>query len=259
MGKFLDKFKSGASYVDNKANSIAQKQRERPKEFHGGKIREQQESVQANDMLPEDNFNDDFNDDFNEDFNDKYDDPYDANIQQAQKPESFHHFILDNKFKHLERSIRGYKDVYNKHTQKWEVKRKEIHCFTDEEAESIVRAAEAHLSPDIKLARMTPEAFGQMMDLIYDEFRSYFYRVAEYRYGRYNTIKNGKTIKVNYDLQGKMKDENKKILVELYNSIWANYSRAVGGKENLLTHDSVRGQESLQQSGSDDFSNTRLR
>jgi len=140
-------------------------------------------------------------------------------------------------------SIRGYKNVFNKVTKQWEIKKKELHCFTPEEAESIVRMAQAHLGTDIKLSRMSMDAFSQMMNLIYDEFERFFTRIMEYRYGRYGA----------YELQSKMKDENMKILVELYNSVWANYSRAIEGSENKLTHDSVKSQESLQQSGQDEF------
>lgn len=255
MGRFLEKFKNGAEVLDNKANQYVQKKEKRPENFRGKQI-SQNPTIGSNLYDDSDDFSDS-NNDIDDDFND---DPYDVNIQPAQKPESFHHFVLDNKYRHLERSIRGYKDVFNKHQQKWEVKRKEIHCFTDEEAESIVRSAEAHLSPDIKLARMSLDAFGEMMNLIYDELERMFKRIMEYRFGRYNKFdKDGNLVEVRYDLQGKMKDEAVKILVELYNNIWANYSRAVGGSENKLTHDSVRGQESLQNSGSDGFNNTRLR
>jgi len=260
MGKFLNKFKESARSIDKRANNYAQKQQQKPKEFRGGKIIEQNNRNIGGSMYSkEEEFkrkkdNDDNYDDY-DDYDD-FNDTYDVNIQQAQKPESFHRFVLDNKFGELERSIRGYKDVFNKQTQKWEVKRKEVHCFTDEEAESIVRTAQAHLSADIKLSRMSVDAFGDMMDLIYDEIERLFARIMEYRYGRYNTFdKNGNLLVVNYTLQGKMKDEALKILVELYNSIWANYSRAVGGRENIDTHQSVRGQESLQQTDNSDFNN----
>ena len=79
-------------------------------------------------------------------------DDYGVGIQPAQKPESFHHFILENKYQDLEKSIRGYKDVYNKNTREWETKRKETHCFTDEEAEEILRTAQSLLATDIKLS-----------------------------------------------------------------------------------------------------------
>lgn len=210
MGKYLDKFKQGVKKIDDKLAGLP--------------------------VNEKDNFDlgDDFYDDkFQDPFYDRYDD---VGIQQSQKPESFHHYILDNKYQDLERSIRGFKEVYDKDTQQWKTIRKKEHCFTDEEAEGIVRFAQGLLSPDIKLARMTTEAFGQMMDLIWEQLENYFYRIAEYRYGRYG----------DYEMQGKMKDENKKILIELYNRVWANYSRSIGGQENNLTHESVKGQESLQ-------------
>lgn len=241
MARFLERFKSGTKAIDKGVNNLAQQRRDKPRKVSRKIVEQRQQTIGQNiygeeEEVIEDDFNDPVDDyDAGNDF-------YDANIQKAQKPESFHHFILDNKFQSNEKSIRGYKDVYNKETDKWEVKRKAIHCFTDEEAESIVRMAQAHLGTDIKLAHMSLEAFGHMMNLIYDEFERFFSRIMEYRYGRYGS----------YELQSKMKDENLKILVELYNCVWANYSRAIGGSENKLTHDSVKSQESLQQSGQDD-------
>jgi len=241
MGRFLDRFKSGTKVVDRSVNKFAQRRRDMPKRV-GRKITEQRPQKIGKSIYGEEQEEvEEESDDPIEDYG-TGDDFYDANIQKAQKPESFHHFILDNKFQSNEKSIRGYKDVYNKETDKWEVKRKALHCFTDEEAESIVRMAQAHLGTDIKLAHMSLDAFGAMMNLIYDEFERFFSRIMEYRYGRYGS----------YEIQSKMKDENLKILVELYNCVWANYSRAIGGSENKLTHDSVKSQESLQQSGQDD-------
>lgn len=247
MGKFLDKFKGGSKKVqyavdgiDNKVNKFAQRRRNAPKQLRGGRITEQRTNNVGEGMYDEEETYDNTNNP-GDDYGDDYD-PYEANIQQAQKPESYHHFILENKFRDLERSIRGYKDVFNKETKQWEVKRKDMHCFTDEEAESVVRMAQVHLGTDIKLARMSLEAFGQMMDLIYEETERFFVRIMEYRYGRYGSV----------ERQSKMKDENLKILVELYNSIWANYSRSVGGSENNAAHDSMKGQESLNNSGQDD-------
>ena len=240
MGKFLDRFKGGSkkiqdgvSGIDNRVNKFVQRRRNAPKKFRGGKITEQRTNNIGQAMYGEEEI---YNDD--KDYVDDgeiYDDPYEANIQQTQKSESYHHFILENKIRDLELSIRGYKDVFNKETKQWEVKRKDMHCFTDEEAESIVWMAQVHLGKDINLARMSLEAFGQMMDLIYEETERFFVRIMEYRYGRYGST----------ERQSKMKDENLKILVELYNSIWANYSRSVGGSENNAAHDSMRGQESL--------------
>jgi len=243
MGKYLEKFKQGASKVDKKIMEMSREDKRNEKSDYGTGMRD--EFDDSGDF--KDNFSDDWKD-YDKDF-DRFDD---MAIQPGQKPESFHHFILENQYKDLERSIRGFKDVFDKNTQQWVTKRKDIHCFTDEEAEGILRMAQSHLATDIKLASMSLEAFGKMMDLLYEQLESYFYRIAEYRYGRYNTFnKNGVLVKVNYDLQGKMKDENKKILIELYNRIWANYSRAIGGKENKYTHESVKGQESLQQTDND--------
>jgi len=73
-----------------------------------------------------------------------------------------------------------------------------------------------------------------------------FYSIAEYRYGRYG----------NNDKQYKMKLQNRKIFLELWTRVQANYSRAIQGQENRYTHDSVKGQESLQ-GGQDDFDRNR--
>jgi len=58
-------------------------------------------------------------DDLDQDYNDN-----DVHVQVAQKPESFHHFILENQYKDLERSIRGFKDVFDKDINDWVLKRK---------------------------------------------------------------------------------------------------------------------------------------
>lgn len=155
----------------------------------------------------------------------------------SQKPESFHHFILDNQYRDLERSIRGFKDVWDKTQNKYITIRKQEHCFTDEEAEDILRTAQAHLATDIKLGRINQDVFGEMMNMIYMEISFLFESIAEYRYGRYG----------NYEKQAEMKLQNHKIFLELMSRIQANYSRSIGGAENKLTHDSVKGQESLQQ------------
>lgn len=155
----------------------------------------------------------------------------------SQKPESFHHFILDNQYRDLERSIRGFKDIWDKTQNKYITIRKQEHCFTDEEAEDILRTAQAHLATDIKLGRINQEVFGEMMNMIYMEISFLFESIAEYRYGRYG----------NYEKQAEMKLQNHKIFLELMSRIQANYSRSIGGAENKLTHDSVKGQESLQQ------------
>lgn len=244
MGKYLDKFKNAGKSVVGAGAKVVKK-------------------VVDNKSVIEKSMDEDFPDeDF--DFDDELPptpsyDPYDdVGIQPAQKPESFHHFILENQFKDLERSIRGFKDVFEKETQKWVTKRKKIHCFTDEEAEEILRTAQSHLATDVKLAYISKEAFPLMMDAIYKELAFLFESIAEYRYGRYNDYDNeGNKIKqkdgtkeVNFELQYQMKLQNHKIFLELFTRVQANYSRAIQGQENKYTHDSVKGQESLQQTES---------
>jgi len=75
------------------------------------------------------------------------------------------------------------------------------------------------------------------MNMIYQEISFLFESIAEYRYGRYGS----------YEKQAEMKLQNLKIFFELMSRIQANYSRSIQGQENKLTHDSVKGQESLQQ------------
>ena len=180
----------------------------------------------------------DYGDDgFDDDFEDK------VAIQPGQKSESFHHFILENQYKDLERSIRGFKDVFVKETGQWELKRKSLHCFTDEEAEDILRTAQSHLATDIKLGRISKDTFGDYMDALYKQLTLLFWRIADYKYGRYGS----------FEIQGAMKSQNLKIFLELWTRIQMNYSRAIGAAENKATHDSVRGQESLQ-SGDRDYS-----
>jgi len=215
----MDKFKDGVKKIDNKLEGLEDKKE---------------------DNIPQDNDLDDYSrqdDDsrYNSDYND-----YDG-IQPSQKPESFHHFILDNQYKDLERSIRGFKDIFDKETQQWKTKRKNMHCFTDEEAEDILRTAQSHLATDIKLGFIRIDAFPLMMDAIYKQLAFLFERIAEYRYGRYGS----------YELQGKMKEQNLKIFLELFSRIQANYSRSIQGQENKATHESVKGQESLQQTDKD--------
>lgn len=176
----------------------------------------------------EDNFDDDFKDDH-------------VNIQPAQKPESFHHFLLENQFRDIELVIRGYKQVYNKDTNKWETKRNKIHCFTDEEAEHILRTAQTHLSTDIKLSYISIANFPLMMITLKDQLEDYFYNIADYKYGRYGDSKT----------QFFMKQNNHNIFVMLMSRIQANYSRAIQGQENKHTHNAVKGQESLNNSGGD--------
>ena len=215
----MDKFKDGVKKIDNKLEGLEDKKE---------------------DNIPQDNDLDDYSrqdDDsrYNSDYND-----YDG-IQPSQKPESFHHFILDNQYKDLERSIRGFKDIFDKETQQWKTKRKNMHCFTDEEAEDILRTAQSHLATDIKLGFIRIDAFPLMMDAIYKQLAFLFERIAEYRYGRYGS----------YELQGKMKEQNLKIFLELFSRIQANYSRSIQGQENKAIHESVKGQESLQQTDKD--------
>ena len=67
------------------------------------------------------------------------------------------------KYQDIEKSIRGYKDVFNKDKQEWELKRKKVHCFTDEEAENILRTAQSLLSTDIKLGYIEKDVFGMII------------------------------------------------------------------------------------------------
>jgi len=223
MGKFLDNFKNKVKKTERKLRENHQKNIER-NENKGMSFGQENEDFEdfeeENDLMRED-----------------YDDPYDdVGIQPAQKPESFHHFILENQYKDLERSIRGFKDVFDKSTQQWRTIRKKEHCFTDEEAEEILRTAQSHLATDIKLGIVSTEAFPILMDAIYQELSFLFESIAEYRYGRYGA----------YEKQYEMKLQNHKIFLELFTRIYANYSRSIAGQENKLTHSSVRGQESLQ-------------
>jgi hypothetical protein len=245
MGKYLEKFKKGIKNIDEKIKDSSKEKNELG-------------SIEDFEKYDEADFQDYIGEEFKNDlrsgikpnnFNDfggfgSFDE---VGLQPSQKPESFHHYVLENKYRDVERVIRGFKDVYDKETREWRTIRKKDHCFTDEEAEEIVRTVQSHLSTDIKLARMSLEAFGKMMDLLLEHLENQFYRIAEYRYGRYGS----------YEEQGKMKDTNKNILTQVYNLIWANYSRAIGGNENKAAHDSVKGQESLQQSGMDFYKNKR--
>lgn len=234
MGKFLTKYKQGKNItintsknIGNKVQNFAEKRINQEKRWKDGKFHDKEKREYNNGL-------DDFDNPFIDDF-DGFRDPYDVAVQPAQKPASFHHFVLENKYQDLEKSIRGYKDVYNKEKQTWEVKRKEIHCFTDEESEDILRTAQSHLSTDIKLSRYDKETFGIRFLAIYDVLEHLFKRIMEYRFGRFKP-----------ELQGQMKDQAIKIFVELITRIEANYLRALGGAENIATHDSVRSQESLQ-------------
>lgn len=165
------------------------------------------------------------------------------NLYPAQKPESFHFFILENQYQDLERLIRGVKDVFDKDQQKWVIKRKDKHCFTDEESEEIVRTAQSHLSSDIKLATFSRDEYPIIMNSIYQQIWILFKEMMDYRFGRFGDVTK----------QLKMKQQASNIFNVLMMRIKANYSRAVEGRENKATHDSVKGQESLQQTERKDF------
>jgi len=246
MGKFMDRFKRGEKIVnkmDSNANNYFNKISNNPKNYDS-KIREKRPESLGGDMF--DGIDDEFNDFgmIGNNYNDL--DNYGVGIQPAQKPESFHHFILENQYKDLEKSIRGYKDVYNKTTREWETKRKDMHCFTDEEAEEILRTAQSLLATDIKLSFINKEVFGIRMMMLYKRLRQLFREIAEYRYGRYSHNEDGSYKKNGYAIEQNMKLQNLKIFVELTERIVANYSRAIQGVENKATHQSVSAQESLQ-------------
>lgn len=216
MGKFKDKFKAAGNKVSEKANEFVT--------LEEGPI-DDKDFEDFKDYDEKDDFKDDFG----------------VDIQQAQKPESFHRFLLDNQYKDLELLIRGYKMVFNKLLSKWETKRKEKHCFTDEEAEHILRLAETHLSPDIKLSYISKTVYPIKMLMIKEQMDECFYNIADYKYGRYGGSKE----------QFFMKQENLNILMALMTRIEANYSRAIQGSENKHTHNAVKGQESLNNSDRD--------
>lgn len=249
MGKFFDKFKEVGGKIDNKANKFANNRNNNNRSLNPN-LRKNRNKEKIDEKIyyeTEEDLNDsDLDSDDYEDHLLNDSDKYDIGVQPAQKPESFHHFILENQYKDLEKSIRGFKDVFNKTNQKWETKRKEKHCFTDEEAEDILRTAQSHLSTDIKLSFINKEVFGEMMMAIYKQIDNLLYSISEYRYGRYKDTEE----------QYNMKLQNRKIFLELWTRIQANYSRAIQGAENKATHGSVQGQESLQQT--DRFSDRRL-
>lgn len=249
MGKFLKKFKETGEKADSVIKEVDKKGASKKKE----KVDEAK--FHNDDPAGYDGTYDDSN---SEDFKiDETGDISDVGVQPAQKPESFHHFLLENQYQDLECSIRGYKDVYNKETRTWEKKRKDKHCFTDEEAEEILRTAQSHLSTDVKLGWIRKEIFGEYMDALYDDLCFLFESIAEYRYGRYDNFSKDKVfISVDYQAQYDMKLQNQKIFLELWTRVQANYSRSVNGQENKYTHESVKGQESLQ-SGDRDFTKQR--
>lgn len=255
MGKFIDKFRNKASSVgeninklDSKVNEFRNRESPNPRKYSGKVFKSKVNRSIGSDIY--DGMEDEFDDDYGKgDFGeDDYDDDYGVGIQPAQKPESFHHFILENKYQDLEKSIRGYKDVYNKTTREWETKRKDMHCFTDEEAEEILRTAQSLLATDIKLSFINKEVFGFRMMMLYKRIKQIFREIAEYRYGRYSHDQNGNPKKNGYAIEQYMKLQNLKIFVELTERVVANYSRAIQGIENKLTHQSVSAQESLQSS-----------
>jgi len=232
MGKFLNKFK--------KSTNRGRKKIERMND----------DGTFDSENIDHNKFKKNREEEYSEDYGyDDYDSRLDDEtpLQPAQKPESFHHFILENRFQSLERSVRGIKDVWDKKEQKWISKRKEHHCFTDEEAEDILRMIQSHLSTDIKLSFIKREVFGLHMNALYKEIAFLFESIAEYQYGRYGATK----------IQYEMKLQNSKIFLEVWANIQANYSRAIDGKENLLTHDSVKSQESLQGGDNDELENRR--
>lgn len=255
MGKFFDRFKRVGKKIDNKMNQ-SYTPRQKPRRINNHLRQKTPESIDDN-MY--DGIEDNFEDGYDENYEQGYDDPYrdDVAIQPAQKPESFHHYILENHYKDLEKSIRGYKDVFNKEKQEWETKRKDLHCFTDEEAEEILRVAQSLLAVDIKLSYINKEVFGNKAMMLFKQLRGLFREIAEYRYGRYSHDKDGNYKEDGYAIEQMMKLQNKKIFMELTERIIANYSRAIQGVENKATHQSVKGQESLQMSGQDNEMNRR--
>jgi len=248
MGNFLKRLKAARNGTNKLGNAIDSKVQERfNKKSNPNRQRYNPDKKINNDFSGEDEELENNFDDFSgEEGFDDYDDK--VSIQPSQKSESFHHFILENQYKDLERSIRGFKDVFVKETQQWELKRKKQHCFTDEEAEDILRTAQSHLATDVKLGRISKDTFGDYMDAIYKQLTLVFERIAEYKYGRYATFNEAKTevINPNFEIQGAMKSMNLKIFLELWTRIQMNYSRAIGAAENMATHQSVKGQESLQ-------------
>jgi len=248
MSKFLNNFREKGNKairitrdigqrVGQRASNFADKQTNKKENWNNGRIQNKKD-----DLLGE-NF-----EDFDEGMDGVGNDPYIDNVQPAQKPASFHHFILENKYQDLEKSIRGYKDVYNNQTREWEIKRKAKHCFTDEEAEELLRTAQSHLATDIKLTFYSKETLGVRFLAVYEKIEFLFKRIMEYRYGRYGSPKQ----------QGEMKDQALKIFVELITRIEANYLRAIQGMENKRTHEAVQSQESLQGTDPDINSNSRL-
>jgi len=248
MGKFLNKFKGIAEKIDEKANKTYSSNKKSRKINRHLKTK-------TSEGVGEDIYGgiEDEIDDYDD--YDNYED--EVSIQPAQKPESFHHYILENQYQELEKSIRGYKDVFNNETKEWQTKRKDLHCFTDEEAEDILRLTQSLLATDIKLSFISKEGFPVKAMMLFKQIKTLFRQIAEYRYGRYSHNKDGSEKPGGYGIEQAMKLQNLKIFVELSERIVANFSRAIQGIENKLTHQSVKGQESLQTSGQEGYDNKR--
>lgn len=246
FNSFVDKAKNKLDEVQNPKEQINNKRFKDPNSKYNQQDQKNQEDFnnsykKNNKRRNEDQYLDPFSDDFfdNQNFND---DP--VSLYPAQRPESFHFFILENQYQDLERAIRGVKDVWDKENQKWVIKRKKEHCFTDEESEEIVRTAQSHLSSDIKLAIFNTQEYPILLDLIYNQLWVLFKSIMDYRFGRFG----------NQTKQLEMKQQAVNIFTMLTMRIKANYSRAIGGRENSATHDSVKGQESLNQTDRKGFS-----
>ena len=236
---FFERYKKKVDKYKNKAEEKLDKYANRPNP-NERQIPPYMEDIDGSLKKKEDNFNkkDKYADDFGLDDFDDFDDYNNSTgLMPAQKPESFHYFILENQYVDLERKIRGVKDVYNKETKEWEIKRKKEHCFTDEESEEIVRTAQAYLSTDIKLGLISRTEYPIIMRSIGTQLINMFRSIMEYRFGRFGSITK----------QYEMKLQAKDILQILLLRIKSNYSRALEGHENKATHNSVKGQESLQQ------------
>jgi len=249
FNSFVDKAKNKLDEVQNPKEQINSKRFKDPNE----KYNQNDFIGNPNDDLTHKNFKKNkkdkyFEDEFSDDFFDDEgygNDP--VSLYPAQRPESFHFFILENQYQDLERAIRGVKDVWDKENNKWVIQRKKEHCFTDEESEEIVRTAQSHLSSDIKLAIFNTQEYPILLDLIYNQLWVLFKSIMDYRFGRFG----------NQTKQLEMKQQAVNIFTMLTMRIKANYSRAVGGRENSATHDSVKGQESLNQTGKTGYSSNR--
>lgn len=246
MGRFLDKFKRTGEIgrdigvrAGQRIDRFANQQANRQQGFNTGRIKDKKIDPNAG-MNDFDGLDDNFLDDeVNGDLNH---DPYGLNIRTPQKPASFHHFILENKYKDLEMDIRGYKEVFNKDKGEWEIKRKGEHCFTDEEAEEILAMVQSHLSTDIKLTFYNKETFGIRFLAVMEAISFKFERIMEYQFGRF-----GDATK-----QGEMKAKALQILINVITRVEANYLMAVQGMENKRTHEGIQSQESLQGNGMND-------